>query len=157
MRSARQNLIAAFTSVGIVAPIAWFLMDRQPPYVFERVEIVPFNVPKGGKIEIIFTVKVLRSGCGAGTIYREFQEVKSRKLHTFVPVRRAEPPTIVDGKFSRKSDLPEDISSGATIYRGEACYPCNRLQNLLNWPVCSRTLGIMFNVVDKKEHGDDDR
>lgn len=146
--SVRQNLVAAFVAVGVIAPPVWMLLDREPPYRFEHVEIAPANVVQGGEISITFTIKPLRTSCGPGLIYREFKE-ETGKLHVYDPIQRVEAPVLNDNKFTRYSKLPDNISPGQTIYRGISCYTCNPMQGLMRWPVCASTPSATFNVVEK--------
>lgn len=151
-----QHIIAAFIAIGVVSPTVLMLMDRVPPYEFERVEISPTNVLPGGEIEITFTVQRLRPSCGPGTVYRWFREmalssdgVPTRKLHTYDAITRAREPEIVDGKFTRRSKLPDNISAGPVVYYGQSCYTCNPMQGMLRWPVCASTPEATFNVLEK--------
>lgn len=144
----RHFFIAIFISMIVVAPVLWMLLDRNPPYIFERVEISPRDVPQGGEIHITFTVKQKRAPCNPGLVYREFKE-SSGKMHVYDPVMRAAPPVIADNKFTRISKLPDNIDPGLTVYRGMACYTCNVIQSWLRWPVCVSTLPVTFNVIAK--------
>ena len=45
----RQDIIAAFVSVLVIAPVLWMLMDRTPPYEYLAGTIHPANPEPGGK------------------------------------------------------------------------------------------------------------
>lgn len=147
-----QHLIAAFVSVGIIGPIALMVTDRDAPYEFTHVEISPSKVVQGGEIEITFTVKQPRTPCGPGVVYRWFREEPSRKLHTYDPIPRAAPPVVVNGKFTRRSKLPDNISVGHVVYYGRSCYTCNVIQGL--WPqllsVCEDTPEVPFEILERE-------
>lgn len=144
-----RNFIVTFIAVAFFGPLLWMLMDREPPYRFEHVEIWPANAVQGGDIYITFTVKQNRPACGPGMAYREYKEA-SGKLHLFDPIMRAEVPVIVDNKFTRIGKLPSNISPGLTTYRGQACYTCNPVHSWLRWPVCAATPSATFNVLEAK-------
>lgn len=147
---AKHAFMATCVSVAVVAPIAWMLLDRDPPYTYPHVEITPHDVEQGGMHDITFTTIQNRVPCGPGLVYREYQEA-SGKLHTFTPVMRTEIPELDEnGRFTREGILPEFITEGRTIYRGKACYVCNPVHWLLDWPVCAVTPDVEFNVVKKR-------
>lgn len=145
-----MNAVSAFIAIAFVAPLAWMLMDREPPYTFVGTEISPAYVREGGEIEITFTVKENRPACGPGMIYREFKEEVSGKIHTIDPVTRAAPPVIVNNKFTRIAKLPENITPGLVTYRGMACYTCNPVHSWLRWPVCTNTPTAQFEILPSK-------
>lgn len=146
-----RNFIVAFIAVGIFGPLLWMVMDREPPYTFEKVEVFPVAVPPGGEIQIMFAVRQnRRAPCSAGLVYREFKEMLSSRLFIYDPIVRAEAPVIVKNSFSRISKLPKDITPGPAIYRGRACYTCNPIHQWLRWPVCVVTPEVPFNIVEEK-------
>lgn len=142
----KQIAVATFISVLFVVPVLWMLMDRSPPYVYEKVEIEPQDVIQGGDIYITFTVKETRPACGAAMVYREFKEA-SGKLHIYDPIKRIETPHLIDKKFSRISKIPDNLTPGIVTYRATACYTCNPIHSWLRWPVCVSTPDIEFNVL----------
>lgn len=148
----RRNVIIAFGVVAIFGMPFWWLLDRDPPYTFELVDVSPPTVEQGGELHITFTVRQNRPACGPGLVYRQFKEA-SGKLHVFDPVTRAEAPTIDDDKFTRIARLPESISPGPTIYRGISCYTCNPIHSWLRWPVCASTPPVTFNIIEKPNSG----
>lgn len=147
-----RNIIVAFIAVFVFLPIGWMLMDREPPYTFEHVELSPSTVEQGGELHITFTVRQNRPACSPGLVYREFKEA-SGKLHVFDPVLRSQAPIIADDKFTRISRLPESISPGPTLYRGVSCYTCNPIHSWLRWPVCAPTPAATFNITEKPNAG----
>lgn len=129
----------------IFTPLAWMGFDRDPPYTFEKVIIEPPEPRAGSDIYITFHIRPGRQNCSAGRIYREYISVKTTRRFIYDPVVRAEPPDISSGEFTRVSHLPLELS-GESIYRAMACYPCNTLHRLLDWPVCVQTPEVRFNV-----------
>src|SRR6266576_1856417 len=43
----KRNIIAAIVSVGLIAPILWMLMDRQPPFTDHVGRIIPDDPAPG--------------------------------------------------------------------------------------------------------------
>lgn len=148
----RRNAVILFIAVFVFVPIGWMLLDREPPYDFQHVDISPREIPQGGEIHITFHVKQNRAPCSPGMVYREFREA-SGKLHLFDPIQRAEVPIIVDNKFTRIAKLPDNISPGPTTYRGVSCYTCNYLHRWLRWPVCAPTPPAVFSIIEKPNAG----
>lgn len=158
----RRNAIVAFVAVFVFVPLGWMLMDREPPYTFQHVDISPCGPPptrclqteihQGSEIYITFHVRENRAPCSPGMVYREYKEA-SGKLHLFDPIQRAEAPIVVDNKFTRISKLPDNISPGPTTYRGLSCYTCNYLHRWLRWPVCASTPPATFNIIEKPNSG----
>lgn len=151
----RQSITAIFVLAPIVGWPLWMIMDRTPPLIYERVDIAPKEVRRGGEIVVTFTVrKNNRSACRPGLIYREFTEVASRKVHTTDPVIRAQFP-IVDqnNQFSRTVQLSQSLSPGEMLYKGRACYSCNWIQEAVRWPICSDTPPATFTIVEKSNGG----
>ena len=123
-------------------------MDREPPYTINRAEIEPNPARVADDLYITFFVTQHRADlCGPGFVYREFKE-KSGKLHVYDPILRGREVIIENGKFTRISQLPSNITVGPTIYRGRACYFCNSLQRVLRWPICVPTPETKFTVID---------
>lgn len=144
-----RNFVAAFIAVFLFAPILWMLLDRDPPYEFEKVEIEPQVVASTETIYITFQVKQTRAVCGPGLIYRQFREEPSGKLHIYDPIQRADPPVIENNRFTRMSALPANMTPGLVTYRGTSCYTCNPVQAWLRWPVCVTTPDVPFVVLEK--------
>lgn len=145
----KRNSVILFIAVFVFVPLGWMLMDREPPYDFQHVDISPSEVQQGGEIHVTFTVKQNRSACSPGLVYREFKEAATGKLHLFDPIQRAEVPIIADNRFTRIAKLPDNISPGPTTYRGVSCYTCNYLHRWLRWPVCAPTPPATFNIIKK--------
>lgn len=141
----RRTFIVACVAVFCFTPLTWMVTDRDPPYSIERVTIEPSEPVVGGNIAITFHIKRGRGTCGSGVIYREFKQIKGGRLFVYDPITRATPPDITEGHFTRVATLPSGLN-GEALYRGEACYPCNPLQRLFNWPVCVHTPDVLFNV-----------
>lgn len=141
----RRLFVVAAIAVFIFTPLVWMLFDREPPYTFERVTIEPPEPHLGSQIYITFHVKPGRASCGAGRVYREFINVQTKRLFVYDPIVRSAPPDISSKEFTRISVLPLELH-GESIYRGTACYPCNPLHRLLQWPVCVHTPEVRFVV-----------
>lgn len=145
----RRNVVVAFIAIAGFAPLLWMVMDRDPPYRFEQVEISPADAVQGSEIHITFTVRPNRAPCSPGLVYREFKEVASSRLFIYDPILRSEAPALVNNSFTRISKLPIDIAPGPALYRGMACYTCNPIHSWLRWPVCVTTPNVQFNILDK--------
>ena len=141
----RQVTLATFVSVAIVTPLLWLLLDRDPPFTYEKVEIEPNTIPQSGDAYVTFYIKRGRRACDAGLVYRELLD-SAGKLHVFDPVVRARPPELGEGQFTRIFKVPNAMEPGRAFYRGISCYPCNPLQSWLRWPVCLPTPEVSFNV-----------
>lgn len=142
---ARRIFIVCCIAVLVFTPLMWMVSDRDLPYSIERVTIEPSEPVADGNIAITFHIKRGLGRCGAGAVYREFLHVKTRRLFVYDPITRAVPPDITEGQFTRVATLPNGLH-GEAMYRGVACYPCNSLQRLFNWPVCVHTPEVFFNV-----------
>jgi len=145
----QQNIIALIISVVFLGPLAYWAVDREPPYTFLHVEIEPNNVVQGEDIQITFWAVQNRESCGPGLVYREYKELETGKIHTYDPVLRGKEPELVDGKFTRIGKISESIAPGPTLYRGYSCYNCNPLHTWLRWPVCVVAPEKQFTVIKK--------
>lgn len=155
----RRNMVIAFLAVAVFGFPMWMLLDRDPPYTFEKVTIDPphtLSVPcpsdtreRCSEIRTVFDVKPgpRLAACGPGTVYREFKEAASGKLHVIDPVQRIAPPQAVDNQFERTAIVPDNVTPGLTYFRAAVCYNCNPLHQWLRWPVCLHTPEVPFTVV----------
>ena len=141
----RRSIYAAIVAVGLLGPLMWYTLDRDPPYLIMAGKIEPANPKPGSTIEISWDVRPLRASCEGhkltGSINREIVDSKGvRHSYALVNARYA----AGELEINRFVQLPENLPAGPAIYHSEACYTCNPVQVL--WPVCLRTPDLHFTV-----------
>lgn len=154
----RMGLVAAFVSVALVGPVTWMALDREQP--FSRTgQIIPVD-PKncgltkgsgdailpGGCVRIDLHIENLRSCRRTATdnVRRTLVDALgvTRPIGVISSAYRGEGDTNVTHYFILPAPMPKGIAS----YTASACFACNPLQYILNWPVCVDKPDIYFEV-----------
>lgn len=146
----KQHSVAAFVAVFVVAPLAWMLADRGPPYERQWGEINPEHPHPGDFVQIKWHFKVTRY-CPPYKHRNITRTVidSSGKIHDYDAVEgvfgatRDTTPEVLTRGFA----LPKDIRTGPARYISVACFACNPTQYF--WPVCVRTPEVHFNIEPK--------
>ncbi len=144
----RQAIIAVFVSVGFIAPVLWWAMDRAPPYDRISGEVLPLEPMPGDQIQVHWTIKTHKM-CGpsaANNVTRQI--VDSQKIvwsfdtspSTFGRLLPVDNPD----RIVRIIMLPQSVAPGPATYRSRACFACNPLQYI--WPVCVDKPEIPFTI-----------
>lgn len=159
----RQNIVAAFFSVFIVVPITFMLLDREPPYIREYGEILPFtrwqeecgpqldNEPSGivpgSCVGIKWTIRVIKNcpPSSARSISRSITDSEGvRWPLVAVPGHFGTTPAPLPG-ITRYFRIPSGASRGPAVYQGIAAFACNPLQHYL-WPIIVDKPDVPFTI-----------
>lgn len=143
----RQHIVAAFVSVGVVAPIAWMIMDRTPPYTRLSGEVIPATPRPSDDVSINWETKVHRN-CPPSTDYNVTRTIIDSigKRHEYEPIEGVYgTETQTSSTLVRVFKLPDNVSIGPARYRSSACFACNPMHYF--WPVCVSEPEIKFEVV----------
>lgn len=140
-----QHAIAAFIAIFIFAPVFWMLMDRVPPYLITNGRIEPQQIAPNEPYIVDWDVKPLRNCPGA----------RSSRVTTFIidnaggsNAYATTQGGFIDGvSVIHKEKKMLILPPGPAKYYSEVCYPCNPLQDKLNWPICFLTPVLEFEVL----------
>lgn len=171
MMDRKLNAIIAILSVALVVPVAWMLLDRDPPYVRTEGEIVAVDpdacgippVPSatgqsrdismpiraGGCVEVKWSIKTIRNcpaSGGGDNITRHLRDSTGVVKPIGSLRRNLSEHEIQTNTVRQLMVLPAPIPAGSATYASSACYACNPLQQLF-WPVCVDQPDIEFEIV----------
>lgn len=147
----RQNIIAAFFSVFVVVPVTFMLLDREPPYVREQGEIVPFGrwqaecgsaidpeptgITPGACVGVRWSIRVIRNcpPANARSINRSLTDSEGvRWPLATVPGHYGTTPAPLPA-ITRYFRIPSGAARGPAVYQSSAAFACNPLQHW--WPI----------------------
>lgn len=144
----KKNLWAIFFAIGVVAPVFWMVIDRDPPFEITNGHIEPEHPVKNGYIEVTWDIKPLRT-CSPSDRRMTVRSVTDQKgvVHTYTPVQGqyGTPQQINEDEIQRRVPLPMNIV-GVAKYNATACYHCNPIQII--WPICITTPTLEFIIAD---------
>lgn len=159
----RQNIIAACFSVFVVVPVAFMLMDRDPPYIREYGEIIPFtrwqddcgppldDEPKGTSpgacIGVKWSIRIIKNcpPSSARSITRSITDSEGVKWPlAAVPGHFGTTTTPLPG-ITRYFRIPSGAARGPAVYQSDAAFACNPLQHYL-WPVIVDRPDVPFEI-----------
>ena len=130
-----KNFISPVIALVIVAPIAWWLADREPPYRMSNGEVTNKMPLKGGdEVDLLWTVNLTREGCSGF-----FQRVvidSHNTLWTFASLRSVFV-NLKKGTYRIHSlnpfTLPRGIAVGTAEIFTVTTFECNPVHKL--WPI----------------------
>lgn len=159
MIDARRHVAPAMIAIFIFAPTAWWLMDREPPYIRESGEIVaalpsdcgladdaPAGLFAGGCAAAEWKIRSLRACPSYDRFNVHRTLIDSKDARHVLPATSS-----IYGRTRPRQDLtryfpiPEKMPTGATQYQSSACFACNPLQHLF-FPICVDTPQLIFTV-----------
>lgn len=159
MIDARRHVVPAMFAVFIFAPNAWWLMDRDAPYVRESGVIVaatpescglpqgsPVGLFAGGCAAAEWKIKPQRACQGSEpfNVHRTMIDAKGAR-HTLPVTGSIYRRTAGAGDLTRYFVIPETMPAGATTYISEACFACNP-QQYVAFPICVDKPELAFTI-----------
>ena len=138
-----QHLTGAFIALFIVGPILYLALDREPPWVRLRGEVIE-EVHAGGTLQIKWYTTPLQRVC-PGTLQVEI--ISGRLIW---PVLQR---PVGANKLGTTEYTPapwpvfSDIPPGPAIYRVSSFWYCNWLQELTGWSIVQVGPEIPFIVL----------
>lgn len=141
-----RNVFAAIFAIFIFAPLLWFVLDREPPYMRLNGVIDP-PVPKPEDwIKVVWQIHPLRNDCrpiGPRGLTRTIIDGAGQVID-IDPVD-----TLYDGGSSpivRSFQLPRGATPGHSRYRASACFACGHNPLHYLWPICVDKPEISFDI-----------
>lgn len=149
MRFPQQHAVPAFIAIFIFAPLFWMALDRVPPYVITNGRLNPTKIAPNEWYTIEWDVKTVRACPGT----------KNSRVTTYIVdvngglnIYAATQGGFVEGipLIHKEKKLLAALPAGPAKYFSEVCYPCNPLQDKLNWPICFPTPMLEFEILEEK-------
>ncbi len=131
------------TILLMLSPVAWALVDREPPWTRIEGSIDPTNA--GSEFVVHWRTTPLEREC-SGTIQIEI----SSKQAVWPVLKRTVNPFLKLGQVDYMTPpwpLAVTVPPGIAIYRATSFWYCNWVQRLLNWPVVQVGPDIQFEVL----------
>lgn len=134
-------------SLLIVAPAAYMVADRTPPYEYDasRSYIIPLITLTGRQMTVHWQFKRVNRIC-AGSITRYVVDDKTKTRFSYDPTPAASTIDIGEDHLDRTFFLPQGIPPGKKWYYADAEFACNPLQRL--YPLRVRTPRLSFEVIE---------
>lgn len=129
-----RNALAPMVALIIIAPIMWWIADRDPPYTLRAGEPTPNPAQSGDDVHVLWTIDVTRTGCAG-----QFQRIlidSSKIVWTFQPWRSSFA-NLPLGSFRTHSltglMIPKGVAPGPAKIFTVTIFECNPIHKL--WPV----------------------
>lgn len=133
----------------IVAPLAWWAFDRQPPLTLVEGKVIPYTVERGqANVTVTWRARFSGRDC-PGFTQRELVDSQKNLWPKLLRERRG----VFHEQKARSGivttpplAIPLQMAPGRATHRVTNIYYCNWLQRLLRWPIVSPSPYIPFNV-----------
>jgi hypothetical protein len=157
-----SRMAGLFFAVAIFAPIFWWAIDREPPFIRDNGIITPADpkecglgkdAPQGALVpgscaHVDWSITSIRTCLPSG------RYSVTRWIHGVTHDGRWPLPSVgsvltaknLPSEFSRSFVIPLDMPAGTANYGSSACFACNPLQHLI-FPICVDKPEISFEVV----------
>lgn len=141
-----KHICAAILAIVIAGPLAWWAIDRTPPYTMSDGRPVPNPAKAGDELDLLWHVEVVREGCTG-----KFQRIlidANNSVWTFMPMVSSFVSLPVGEHKTHslfKFAIPHGVAPGPAKVYTVTTYECNPVHRF--WPIVSKqpTLDLMIS------------